>query len=114
MSYIQSIFFEFGSGCVLEDSGFVWQNRGASFLLDGQGPRTLAPGRKPFHTLNPALALFDDGRHVLRHDGRRRTTADAVGRLLALRMFGQGCRRRSRLRAGCSANGGENTDVETE
>ena len=62
VSYIQSIFFEFGSGCVLEDSGFVWQNRGASFFLEGQGPRVLAPGRKPFHTLNPAMALFDDGR----------------------------------------------------
>ena len=62
VSYIQSIFFEFGSGCVLEDSGFVWQNRGASFFLDGEGPRVLAPGRKPFHTLNPAMALFADGR----------------------------------------------------
>lgn len=62
VSYIQSIFFEFGSGCVLEESGFVWQNRGASFLLDGEGPRVLAPGRKPFHTLNPAMAHFNDGR----------------------------------------------------
>ena len=62
VSYIQSIFFEFGSGCVLGESGFVWQNRGASFMLSGEGPRVLAPGRKPFHTLNPALALFDDGR----------------------------------------------------
>jgi len=62
VSYIQSIFFEFGSGCVLEDSGFVWQNRGASFFLEGEGPRVLAPGRKPFHTLNPAMAHFEDGR----------------------------------------------------
>ncbi len=62
VSYIQSIFFEFGSGCVLEDSGFVWQNRGASFFLEGEGPRVLAPGRKPFHTLNPAMAHFADGR----------------------------------------------------
>lgn len=62
VSYIQSIFFEFGSGCVLEDTGFVWQNRGASFFLDGEGPRVLAPRRKPFHTLNPAMAHFADGR----------------------------------------------------
>ncbi|HAP12179.1 MAG TPA: gamma-glutamyltransferase, partial [Afipia sp.] len=33
VSFIQSIYFEFGSGCVLENSGIVWQNRGSSFLL---------------------------------------------------------------------------------
>lgn len=65
VSFIQSIYFEFGSGCVLENSGIVWQNRGSSFVLDGGGPRQLAPGRKPFHTLNPALALFDDDRRMV-------------------------------------------------
>jgi gamma-glutamyltranspeptidase len=65
VSFIQSIYFEFGSGCVLENSGIVWQNRGSSFVLDGGGPRQLAPGRKPFHTLNPALALFDDNRRMV-------------------------------------------------
>jgi gamma-glutamyltranspeptidase/glutathione hydrolase len=65
VSFIQSIYFEFGSGCVLENSGIVWQNRGSSFVLDGDGPRQLAPGRKPFHTLNPALALFNDGRRMV-------------------------------------------------
>jgi gamma-glutamyltranspeptidase/glutathione hydrolase len=65
VSFIQSIYFEFGSGCVLENSGIVWQNRGSSFVLDGGGPRQLAPGRKPFHTLNPALALFADGRRMV-------------------------------------------------
>ena len=65
VSFIQSIYFEFGSGCVLENSGIVWQNRGSSFVLEGGGPRQLAPGRKPFHTLNPALALFDDGRRMV-------------------------------------------------
>ena len=65
VSFIQSIYFEFGSGCVLENSGIVWQNRGSSFLLDGDGPRALRPGRKPFHTLNPAMALFDDGRRMV-------------------------------------------------
>jgi gamma-glutamyltranspeptidase/glutathione hydrolase len=65
VSFIQSIFFEFGSGCVLENSGIVWQNRGASFALSGAGPRVLGPGRKPFHTLNPAMALFADGRRMV-------------------------------------------------
>ncbi|HRD77460.1 MAG TPA: gamma-glutamyltransferase family protein [Hyphomicrobiaceae bacterium] len=62
VSFIQSIYFEFGSGVVLPDAGIVWQNRGSSFLLEGRGPRALAPGRKPFHTLNPALARMSDGR----------------------------------------------------
>ena len=62
VSFIQSIYFEYGSGCVLPQTGVVWQNRGASFFLDKPGPRQLAPGRKPFHTLNPALARLSDGR----------------------------------------------------
>ncbi len=64
-SFIQSIYFEFGSGCVLPDLGVVWQNRGSSFLLEGTGPRVLVPGRKPFHTLNPAMARFKDGRTMI-------------------------------------------------
>ena len=64
-SFIQSIYFEFGSGCVLPDLGIVWQNRGSSFLLSGKGPRVLVPGRKPFHTLNPAMARFADGRTMV-------------------------------------------------
>jgi oxamate amidohydrolase len=62
VSFIQSIYFEYGSGCVLPETGIVWQNRGASFALSGQGPRLLKPGAKPFHTLNPAFARLADGR----------------------------------------------------
>ena len=62
VSYIQSIFFEFGSGCVLPGTGVLWQNRGASFSLDPRHLNALAPGLKPFHTLNPALARLNDGR----------------------------------------------------
>ncbi len=62
VSSIQSTYFEFGSGLVLPRSGITWQNRGASFRLATTGWNALAPGRKPFHTLNPALARFTDGR----------------------------------------------------
>jgi gamma-glutamyltranspeptidase/glutathione hydrolase len=62
VSFIQSIYWEFGSGIVLRDTGVNWQNRGISFSLDPTALQALEPGRKPFHTLNPALALFDDGR----------------------------------------------------
>lgn len=62
VSFIQSTYWEFGSGVVLRDTGVCWQNRGISFSLDPDALQALEPGRKPFHTLNPALALFDDGR----------------------------------------------------
>jgi gamma-glutamyltranspeptidase/glutathione hydrolase len=62
VSYIQSIYWEFGSGCVLPSTGVLMQNRGASFSLDSSALNALAPGRLPFHTLNPALARLKDNR----------------------------------------------------
>ena len=62
VSYIQSLYWEFGSGCVLPKTGVLMQNRGASFSLDPKALNRLAPGRLPFHTLNPALAVLKDGR----------------------------------------------------
>jgi gamma-glutamyltranspeptidase len=62
VSFIQSVYWEFGSGVVLQDTGIAWQNRGTSFSLDPAALNTLEPGRKPFHTLNPSMAVFDDGR----------------------------------------------------
>jgi len=62
VSYIQSLYWEFGSGCVLPATGIVMQNRGASFSLDPKALNALAPSRRPFHTLNPALAVLKDRR----------------------------------------------------
>lgn len=62
VSYIQSIYWEFGSGCISASTGFLMQNRGASFALDLKALNPLEPGRRPFHTLNPALARLRDGR----------------------------------------------------
>jgi gamma-glutamyltranspeptidase/glutathione hydrolase len=64
VSYIQSLYWEFGSGCVLPATGIVMQNRGASFSLDPKALNALAPGRRPFHTLNPALAVLKDKRII--------------------------------------------------
>jgi len=61
VSFIQSLFWEFGSGVTNPETGVVFQNRGAGFSLD-PGPNQLAPGKQPFHTLNPALAVLRDGR----------------------------------------------------
>jgi gamma-glutamyltranspeptidase/glutathione hydrolase len=62
VSYIQSLYWEFGSGCVLPRTGVLMQNRGTSFSLERGALNLLAPGRLPFHTLNPALAVLKDGR----------------------------------------------------
>lgn len=64
VSYVQSNGRAYGSGCVLPTTGIHWQSRGASFSLDRDAVNPLAPGRKPFHRLNPALARFDDDRIV--------------------------------------------------
>ena len=62
VSYIQSLYWEFGSGCVLPRTGLLMQNRGSSFSLQPGALNYLSPGRLPFHTLNPALAVLNDGR----------------------------------------------------
>jgi gamma-glutamyltranspeptidase/glutathione hydrolase len=62
VSYIQSLYWEFGSGCVLPATGVVMQNRGSSFSLDPNALNVLVPGRRPFHTLNAAIAILKDKR----------------------------------------------------
>ena len=62
VSCIQSLYWEFGSGCVLPRTGVLMQNRGISFSLTRGALNLLTPGRLPFHTLNPALAVLNDGR----------------------------------------------------
>ena len=62
VSFIQSIYWEFGSGTVLEETGITWQNRGTSFSLDETHHNSLRPHRRPFHTIQPALARLSDGR----------------------------------------------------
>ena len=58
VSYINSRFAGFGSGLVAGETGIALQNRGASFSLDPDHPNVLKPGKRPFHTLVPALANF--------------------------------------------------------
>ena len=77
VSFIQSLYWEFGSGVVVPEYGLVWNNRGSSFTLT-PGLRQVGGGRKPFHTLNPALFLDHEG-HLgsLLAPWGRRSTANA-------------------------------------
>jgi gamma-glutamyltranspeptidase/glutathione hydrolase len=59
ISLIQSIYETFGSGIVAGDTGIVLHDRGALFSLDATHPNALAPGKRPFHTLIPAMVMKD-------------------------------------------------------
>jgi oxamate amidohydrolase len=90
VSYVQSLYWEFGSGVVLPRTGVLMQNRGASFSLESGALNALEPGRLPPHTLNPALAVLADGRIVgygaMGGDGQPQTQAAIFTRHVRYRM----------------------------
>lgn len=65
VSFIQSLYFEFGSGVVAGDTGILMQNRGSFFSLDPSDINTLEPNKRTFHTLMPAMAFKGGLPHIL-------------------------------------------------
>lgn len=86
VSLIQSIYYDFGSGVVAGDTGVLLQNRGSFFSLDPGHVNCLQPGKRPFHTLNPAM-LCRNGQPYLVYgtmggEGQPQTQAALVTRIV--------------------------------
>jgi gamma-glutamyltranspeptidase len=64
VSLIQSVYYEFGSAFMAPGTGILLQNRGSFFSLDQNHINALAPRKRTFHTIIPAMAL-KDGRPAL-------------------------------------------------
>ncbi len=86
VSLLATVYFDWGSGVRVGDTGMLWHNRGAAFSLDPAHPNVLAPGKRPFHTLNPGM-YRKDGRVQLLYgtqgaDGQPQTLAAVLTRLI--------------------------------
>jgi gamma-glutamyltranspeptidase len=90
VSALETIYFDWGSGVVVSDTGILWHNRGASFTLDPKHHNVLKPGKRPFHTLNPGIYV-KDGRPAILYgtqgaDGQPQTLAAVLTRLIDYKM----------------------------
>lgn len=86
VSFIQSIYHEFGSGFIPKGTGVLLQNRGSFFSLDEAHMNCLQPRKRTFHTLNPAM-LLKDGKPALVYgtmggEGQPQTQAALVTRII--------------------------------
>jgi len=85
-SVLQSTYYDWGSGVLLGDTGILWQNRGAAFSTDPNSPNVLAPGKQPFYTLNPGMALRNGQPYLLYGtqgaDGQPQTLSVLLSRLI--------------------------------
>jgi gamma-glutamyltranspeptidase/glutathione hydrolase len=59
VSFINSLYSEFGSGIATEQSGIMLHSRGACFVVDPDHPNAIGPSKRPMNTIIPALAMRD-------------------------------------------------------
>lgn len=102
VSMIQSLFEAFGSGVVVPGTGVALHNRGSLYSLDPGHVNALAPGKRPYHTLCPVLAL-KDGKPWLAFgtpggDGQTHTNLQVLNNILLFGMTPQAAIDAPRLR----------------
>ncbi len=61
VSFIQSVFYVFGSGVIVPGTGVLFNNRLTGFSLDPASPNVLAPGKRTAHTLNAYIVTREQG-----------------------------------------------------
>jgi gamma-glutamyltranspeptidase / glutathione hydrolase len=64
ISFINSLFHDFGSGILVPGCGVMLHNRAISFRIDAKHPNAIAPGKRPMHTIIPGM-LAKDGEAVM-------------------------------------------------
>lgn len=89
VSFIQSLYFEFGSGVVAGDTGVLLQNRGSFFSLDPGHVNTLEPHKRTFHTLMPAMTCRE-GKPVILYGTQGGEGQPQTQTLLLTRMLNYG------------------------
>lgn len=119
VSLLQTIYYDWGSGVAAGDTGILWHNRGAAFSLDPQHPNAIAPGKRPFHTLNPGVYL-KDGKPMLLYgtqgaDGQPQTLAAILTRLIDYGLSPEEALRRPRFLLGKTfSNSSDNLKLEAD
>ncbi len=63
-SFINSLYMGTGSGLVVPGTGVSLQNRANLFVLDAGHPNALAPNKRPYQTIIPAMTVYQDGPHA--------------------------------------------------
>jgi len=86
VSMLQTIYYDWGSGISVGDTGIFWHNRGAAFSLEPGHPNYIQPRKRPFHTLNPGI-FMKNGRPTLLYgaqgaDGQPQTLATLLTRMI--------------------------------
>lgn len=116
-SLLQSTYFDWGSGVVVGDTGILWQNRGAAFTTEPGKPNSIAPGKRPFYTLNPGIALKNGKPHIAYGtqgaDGQPQTLAVLLNSLIDHEMAPQDALAQPRFLLGRTfSDSGDNLKLE--